>query len=297
MKNLFAKVNISQVILNLATILIVAAMLFVNRVIASPDNSPAAPNMSMDVLSYQGTLADSSGNPVTGDKDMTFRIYNHATDPTPLWEEAHTGTNAVPVQNGLFNIMLGSLNPIPDSVWDEAELYLGIQIGTEAEMTPREKIQTVPTAISAEAAQTALSVANGAVGSNGFAPTWYESHNNTTYENSTTAWMPTDNVITFTCEIDCTILIMHRALVMHDTEGGRVDVRINIDGSFALQELSHPYGYFGPVSGDGLFDLQAGTHTVEVLFAVNNRTPGTAKYYGDSGGSWDHLNIMVFAQK
>jgi hypothetical protein len=40
--------------------------------------------------------------------------------------------------------MLGSLNPIPDSVWDEAELYLGIQMGAEAEMTPREVINLLP---------------------------------------------------------------------------------------------------------------------------------------------------------
>jgi hypothetical protein len=129
---------------NLILIILIFSGLLGYRVIASPDNSPAAPNMSMDVLSYQGTLVDSSGNPVTGDQDITFRIYNHATDPTPLWEEAHTGTNAVPVQNGLFNVMLGSLNPIPDSVWDEAELFLGIQIGTEDEMTPREVINLLP---------------------------------------------------------------------------------------------------------------------------------------------------------
>jgi hypothetical protein len=129
---------------NMILVITIFSGLFVYRAVAAPDNTPATPNMSMDVLSYQGTLVDNSGNPVTGDQDMTFRIYNHATDPTPLWEEAHTGANAVPVQNGLFNVMLGSLNPIPDSVWDEAELYLGIQIGTEGEMTPREVINLLP---------------------------------------------------------------------------------------------------------------------------------------------------------
>jgi hypothetical protein len=138
-------ITTKQLILsNAISMLIIISLFFTYQAVAAPNNAPAAPNMSMDVLSYQGTLVDSSGSPVTGNQDITLRIYNHATDPTPLWEEAHTGTNAVPVQNGLFNVMLGSLNPIPDSVWYEAELYLGIQVGTEDEMTPRELINLLP---------------------------------------------------------------------------------------------------------------------------------------------------------
>lgn len=146
MKNFSRKANISQLMLNAATILIVAGMLFVNRALAAPGPAPAAPGMSPHVLTYQGTLVDSTGNPVNGSQDITFRIYNHAADPAFLWEEAHTGANAVPVQNGLFNVLLGSLNPIPFSIWEETELFLGIQVGSDDEMTPRNPIAIAPLA-------------------------------------------------------------------------------------------------------------------------------------------------------
>jgi hypothetical protein len=144
MKKLFEKDHIFQILLNAATILIVAVMLLASRALAAPGGAPASPSLSMDVLAYQGTLVDAGGDPVDGAREMTFRIYNHPTEEGALWAEAHTESNAVPVQNGLFNVTLGSLTPIPDSVWIEDALYLGIQIGSDPEMSPREAIHLLP---------------------------------------------------------------------------------------------------------------------------------------------------------
>jgi hypothetical protein len=146
MRNFFRRENTPQLIMNAATLLVAAGMLFVTRALAAPDPAPAAPGMSPHVIAYQGTLVDSAENPVNGDQEMTFRIYNHVSDPGFLWEEAHTGANAVPVQNGLFNVLLGSLNPIPLSVWEETALFLGIQVGSDDEMTPRNPIAIAPLA-------------------------------------------------------------------------------------------------------------------------------------------------------
>jgi len=131
------------VISNVITILIIISLFLTFQVIAAPNRESVSQALSMDVLSYQGTLVDDADNPVNGDHDVIFRIYNDATAPAPLWEEGHMGENAIPVENGLFNVMLGSLNPIPDSVWNESELYLGIEIGSE-EMSPREIINLLP---------------------------------------------------------------------------------------------------------------------------------------------------------
>lgn len=96
------------------------------------------------VVSYQGTLTDAAGKPVNGAANMTFRLYTAPTGGTALWTEAHTGANAVPVSNGLFNVLLGSLTPITTSVWSNATLYLGVQVGSDAEMAPREIVGGAP---------------------------------------------------------------------------------------------------------------------------------------------------------
>ena len=65
-------------------------------------------------INYQGYITDAAGNPITGDRDMTFSIYDSSTGGTPLWSETQ---NSVHVENGLFNVILGSVNPIPSDVF------------------------------------------------------------------------------------------------------------------------------------------------------------------------------------
>ena len=143
MERLFSKRNLPVLVLNVSTILIVAIMLVFNQALAKSNQSSTAGMLNSGMLSYQGTLMDVGGNPKTGAFDFVFRIYDSPTAIVPLWEEAHTGANAVPVQNGLFNVLLGSLNPIADTVWEGSELFLGVKIGSDAEMSPREKLTVV----------------------------------------------------------------------------------------------------------------------------------------------------------
>jgi hypothetical protein len=91
-------------------------------------------------------------------------LYTALSEPSFLWEETRSGVNAVPVSNGLFNLMLGSLVPMAASVWEEPELYLGVKIGNDSEMSPREKLAFVPSAAMSEVAQLALSVPDGSIG-------------------------------------------------------------------------------------------------------------------------------------
>jgi hypothetical protein len=143
-------ITLKQLILShLVLVLVLASAFLTYRALAAPEGAPDAQSSGMDVLAYQGTLVDAGGDTVDGAQAMTFRIYNHPTEGGALWAEAHTGANAVPVQNGLFNVTLGSLNPIPDSVWTETELYLGVQVGGDPEMTPREAIHLLPPRIEA----------------------------------------------------------------------------------------------------------------------------------------------------
>jgi len=141
---------------NMGTILLMASMLFAYNAWAAP----SAQNSIPGVISYQGTLTDDAGQPITGNIDMIFRFYNQPTDGAALWTENHTADNAVPVQDGLFHVMLGSLNPISPTVWTNDQLYLGIQVGSEPELLPREMLGSVPFAMQSGIA---LSVPDGSI--------------------------------------------------------------------------------------------------------------------------------------
>ncbi|HDM75542.1 MAG TPA: hypothetical protein ENG51_03625, partial [Deltaproteobacteria bacterium] len=56
------------------------------------------------LVNYQGKLSGISG-PMVGVVSMSFRIYDTPTGGTPLWEETH---DEVPLNNGIYNILLGS---------------------------------------------------------------------------------------------------------------------------------------------------------------------------------------------
>jgi hypothetical protein len=81
---------------------------------------------------------------------MIFRLYDAATGGTPLWSEQWTGSNGVRVSDGLFNVMLGSLTPLPISQFTNyPSLFLGITVGTDDEMAPRVQLGSVPFAVQA----------------------------------------------------------------------------------------------------------------------------------------------------
>ena len=97
-------------------------------------------------FNYQGLLLDSAGNPVAdGDYDLTFAIYDVDTGGTALWSEAQTVT----VTDGLFNAQLG-LSTSLDGAWiDGRDLWLGVTLAGDAEMTPRTQLVSVPYAVNA----------------------------------------------------------------------------------------------------------------------------------------------------
>jgi hypothetical protein len=128
---------------NVGTLLMVIVLLLTVPSLAAPLHAPAATSTS--TISYQGRLADSSGNPLTSKYNLEFRIYSVPTGGTPLWTEMWTGGNAVDISDGLFNVMLGSINStLASAIAGRNELYLGITVGTDSEMAPRVQLGSVP---------------------------------------------------------------------------------------------------------------------------------------------------------
>ena len=133
----------------LFTLLVIGSLLWAQNAGAISLGVPTAAT-SISGIPYQGRLADKNGAPLTQTVNMIFRLYAAASGGSPLWEEQWTGANSVQVSDGLFNVMLGSVTPIPPSViTGNSNLFLGITVGTDSEMSPRVQLGSVPFATQA----------------------------------------------------------------------------------------------------------------------------------------------------
>ncbi|MGB4978070.1 MAG: hypothetical protein WBR35_15170, partial [Anaerolineae bacterium] len=299
----------------LFTLLMIGLLLWASSAGALPLRL-LGPNVpSTTTIAYQGRLADAGGSPLTGAYSIIFRLYNAASGGVPLWEEQWTGQNGVQVSDGLFNVMLGSLTPIPQTVvTGNNTLWLGITVGTDDEMAPRVQLGSVPFAVQAltvpdgsvtttkiaDQAVTQAKLGDGSVRSRHLAPQRYEAHNSTAKSTTNTTLVETGTSVTINCETACTAFIQHRGLIQHSVANGRVDVVVTAGAVNVFSELGiSSEGYaFEPVSGSGFINLPAGNHLISVLFACSPPGPsGTCYYYGDSSaGYWEHLDVLVFAQ-
>jgi hypothetical protein len=108
------------------------------------------------LMNYQGVLTDANGIPLSGSHDISFRIYRgEGTGAQVLWEESHS---ALELKEGVFNVILGSVSPMGDDLFESGELWLGVSVDADKEITPRTRITPVPWAMRAGVAEVALRV-------------------------------------------------------------------------------------------------------------------------------------------
>jgi len=110
------------------------------------------------LIHYQGVLKNNNNVPVNGAFIMIFSIWSHPTQTNiafRLWQEVQ---NSVPVDEGLFSVMLGSQTALPLTVFSSGTRYLEIMINTET-LNPRQRILSAPFAYTAATATMAASVA------------------------------------------------------------------------------------------------------------------------------------------
>ncbi len=89
---------------------------------------------------YQGKLTNAGNIPLTGSYSIVFTIYDAASGGTSKWTETQTVTT----ESGFFNVILGSVTAIGTAdVFDGTDRWLGIKVGADAEMTPRQKLTSV----------------------------------------------------------------------------------------------------------------------------------------------------------
>jgi hypothetical protein len=115
--------------------------------------APAAQAVVPGLMNYQGTLTDDGGVALDTTVAMTFTIYYDSTGTGSIWTETQP---SVVVVDGVFNVLLGSVNPLSEGLFGgTSSRWLGVQVGGDPELLPRQRIVTVAHAFHAAVAETA----------------------------------------------------------------------------------------------------------------------------------------------
>lgn len=113
-----------------------------------------------NLINYQGKLYQASGAPVPdGAYKIALSIYDVPTGGTAIWTETQ---NPVVVKGSAFHALLGSVNPIGATIFSGPDRYLGVKLGDDPELSPRQRIASVPFSMVAEKSKMAENAANAA---------------------------------------------------------------------------------------------------------------------------------------
>jgi hypothetical protein len=131
--------KLSYAALAIVIVLIILTASFASAQEGQPPREGATPETVQAVSDYipiQGRLTDSGGHPLNGTYNITFRLYETSSGGTALCED----TRSVTVAEGIFSTyMRADSCPI-----DGRQLFLGVEVGSDGEMTPRQFIDNVP---------------------------------------------------------------------------------------------------------------------------------------------------------
>lgn len=265
---------------NIGTLLIVALMLAYQQATAQSGATNSSTPLVTSTFAYQGFLTNTAGQPINGNRALTFRLYGGASGGQPLWVEVRNGQNSVVIENGLFEVSLGEITPIPASVWDTATLYLGVQVEAEAELSPRETIGLVPVAqraITADQADLALTVPDGSITSEKLDPTIQH----VVLDEYIELTNDPQTVLTTTFSVSHParlLLITHLDMVVSNTYAfGTILVdNAPMTSSIEAGTISGPSNFvMGTSSNTNIIDIQPGTHEIEITVELFDQSPGT----------------------
>jgi len=118
--------------------------------------------LSADVprlINYQGILTDDTGTPLEGPYDLTFKIYpDSILGTSAYWTEFH---DDVEVSQGLYNIILGSVTDIPNTLFQGEERWMGLTVDLDPEIRPLMQITATPWALRAAIADSLVGGGGG----------------------------------------------------------------------------------------------------------------------------------------
>lgn len=130
------------------------------------------------VINYQGRLTDGAGEPVTnGMYLLRFNLYDAESGGASLWDSQY---RSIQVTDGFFSYLMGDSVAIPGDIFlENTNVWLGIKVSTDPEMTPRSRISSAGFAFKALHSDTAQLAENAELLDNN-PPSYYLDWNNQT---------------------------------------------------------------------------------------------------------------------
>ena len=149
------------------------------------------------LINYQGRLTNAAGQPLSGvNVNLTFKFYSAATAGTLYLTVVQ---NNVAVSNGIYSVLIGSGTITPpettlaDVFQNHTDVWMGVAVNADAEMTPRQRIGATAYAFRAGVAGSAANLeavslweeqASGTNGGTFTAGSWVTRTLNKTYPTS-----------------------------------------------------------------------------------------------------------------
>jgi hypothetical protein len=231
-----------------------------------------APNL----LNYQGVLKNSGGTPQTGTFSLMFRLYDAASGGTLLWTETQP---SVSVTNGLFSVLLGSVTALSPSNFSGSNRWLGVTVGADPEMMPRQQIASVAYAL---ATPTPVMGSWDAGANEAGAGNWLWA---TELYNTDSSYLVRDVGNRWINILKAGYYVVHASVLQTDlADNERGDVYIQRNGISV--ELSLGYGQVGQIYYKHTLTY-VGFFNAGDTVAVNQATAGASRL----GTGWSHLHI------
>ena len=226
------------------------------------------------ILSFQGRLTNGSGTPIDEVTSMVFRIYTSTSGDTGSpcantckWESATRSVD--PDQNGIFSVILGDTGAgdpaIPSTLFSEnAELYLGVKVVGDDEMTPRQRIAAVSYALNSDA----LEGFHGSQSPGANQVTILDGSGNLMFASAVTIGTPTTSAITLDSGTTGAVNIGNNAnakVITIGNETGATSVEIDSGtGAISIGNAIAKTINIGNATGATLVNIDSGTGGVTV---------------------------------
>jgi len=117
-----------------------------DKAIVTPTHGARLGVQIPQLIAYQGKLTDSTGRPVNDGKYVMIFSLSADSVGSSFWTETQT----VETRGGLFNVILGSVDPIDVGVIPQSGCYLGVRMLSSTSEFRRQRIVSVPFAFQAD---------------------------------------------------------------------------------------------------------------------------------------------------
>ena len=249
---------------------------------------PAAPPR---VLAFQGRLTDASDTPITAESTLRFAVYNDpvSSGSALLWEESQDVT---PDSDGVFSVMLGEKNPLSQSIFsNNTNLYLGIGVGSDTELQPRQQLATVAYAANAETLQGLVPITQTDAGTSNVVLALDSSGNLTIGGTATPTFQATGGQFTLSGQTLTltTVTDSNGNIELKPDGSGIIDLQRPLQNTSNNNNTGVP---LGAVEVDDIFAILA-TSSSQAAFNINQNSTGnlisasksgSAKFTVTSGG-------------